>query len=79
MPRCRAASVAAAAAPPPPAPPLTPTLTLTRTSLTTLPPTQADIYPATLATTRKLSPLDLMAVHRDMYEGTSYDMTQAVP
>jgi len=40
--------------------------------------TQADIYPATLPTTRALSPLDLMAVHRDMYEGTPHDMTQGL-
>ncbi|EOD39172.1 hypothetical protein EMIHUDRAFT_223642 [Emiliania huxleyi CCMP1516] len=33
------------------------------------------VYPATVSTRRKLSPLDLIAVHRDMYQGTPFDMT----
>tara|TARA_B110001452_G_scaffold109724_1_gene91037 strand:- start:162 stop:1919 length:1758 start_codon:yes stop_codon:yes gene_type:complete len=40
--------------------------------------TEPDVYPATLRATRKLSPLDLMATHRDMYQGTPFDMTTGV-
>ena len=36
--------------------------------------TQSAVYPTTTATTRKLSPLDLIAVHRDMYDGTPFAM-----
>ncbi|KAL3931837.1 MAG: hypothetical protein SGPRY_000962, partial [Prymnesium sp.] len=34
------------------------------------------VYPTTLPTRRKLTPIDLMAVHRSFYEGTKYDLSR---
>ncbi|KAJ0408854.1 hypothetical protein P43SY_000750 [Pythium insidiosum] len=36
----------------------------------------AEEYPFSIRASRRLSPLDIMAFHRDHYEGTPFDMTQ---